>query len=298
MKRITSNLLTLIASAAFTAGMITSCTKSADPISTEVVQTAKSQAAVNSQTSEVDDVVTNQLNTTDIAPGRTDSGVEDERVKCAVITRTPSNDKKSGTLTIDFGTGCTDSKGNVRKGKIIVTWTTDRWYLPGASYRVTFDGYSINNVKFSNDDFRSVRNVSTQASPLTFNIEASHKMTWPDNTTETHTVHHTRQWVRSATFVDDKMIISQMVTSPTASTGKNRHDKSYSIVITVPLEYSRSCAINNKVYKPVKGVMVITYDNTKKITIDFGNGACDNTYTVTSGGSSETVVAKNDDSDD
>jgi hypothetical protein len=280
--------------------MITSCTKSADPISLEVAQTAKSQAAVNAQTSEVDDVVTNQLNVTDLAPGRTDSGIEDERVKCAVITRntTPNTDKKYGTIVINFGTGCTDAKGNVRKGKIIVNWTTERWYLPGASYRVTFDGYSINGVKFSNDDFRSVRNVSTATSPLTFNIEASHKMTWPDNTTETHTVHHTRQWVRSATVMDDKMIISQMVTSPTASTGKNRHDKSYSIVITVPLEYSRSCAISNKVYKPVKGVMIITYDNTKKITVDFGKGACDNTYTITAEGKTETIVAKNDDSDD
>lgn len=277
---------------------ISSCNKSSDPISAEIAQTAANEATVDSQTGEVDDMSTNQLNTTDPA-GRTEGIFDDDRVKCAIITRTPSGDKLSGTVVIDFGTaGCTDSKGNVRKGKITITWTGGRWFNAGASHTITFTGYSINGVKFSDQDSRTVTNVSTANSPLTFNIVANHNLTWPDNTTASRSVHHTRQWVRSATITDDKLIFSQTAGAASAASGTNRHGKSYSVQITTPLEYWRSCAITNKVFKPVKGVIVITYDTNKVVTIDFGSGTCDNTFTISSGGHSKTVGAKNDSSSD
>lgn len=290
----------VIASLFAIAAGISSCSKSTDPISAEVAQTASNEAAVDSQTGEVDDVVTNQLNVVDIAPGRTQSTTfDDDRVKCAI--RTPVNvslDKTLGSIVIDFGTaGCTDSKGNIRKGKITVTWT-GRWYMAGASHTITFTGYSINGVKFSDQDFRTVTNVSTQASPLTFNISASHNLTWPDNTTASRTVHHTKQWVRSTNIIDDKLIFSQTAGAANAASGTNRHGKTYSVQITTPLEYWRSCAISNKVFKPVKGVIVITFDNTKTVTIDFGTSTCDNTFTISTGGQTRTITAKNDSSND
>ncbi|HRI78749.1 MAG TPA: hypothetical protein PLR06_04365, partial [Cyclobacteriaceae bacterium] len=250
---------------------------------------------------EVDDMVTNQLNITD-ASGRTEGGsFEDDRCKCAgiVITRTPGANNLSGTVVIDFGTtGCTDSKGNVRKGKITINWTGGRWFNAGASHTITFTGYSINGVKFSDNDIRTVTNVSTIASPLTFNIVATHNLTWPDNSTSSRTIHLTRQWVRAANVTDDKVIFSQTAGADNAAAGTNRHGKVYTIKITTPLEYSRSCAISNKVFKPVKGVLVITYDTNKIVTIDFGSGTCDNTFTITAGGATRTVVSKNDGSDD
>jgi len=279
---------------------ISSCSKNSDPISGEVAQTASNEATVNAQTSEVDDMVTNQLNITD-ASGRTEGGsFEDDRCKCAgiVITRTPGPNNTSGSVVIDFGAGCTDSKGNVRKGKVTVSWTGGRWFMPGATHTITFNGYSINGVQFSNNDILTVSNVSTTASPLTFNIVATHNITWPDNSTSSRTMHITRQWVRSLTVTDDKVVFSQTAGSDNAAAGTNRHGKVYTVKITVPLEYSRSCAISNKVFKPVKGVIVITYDTNKTVTIDFGNGSCDNTFTITAGGASRTVVSKNDGSDD
>jgi len=283
---------------------ISSCSKNSDPISGEVAQTASNEAAVNAQTSEVDDVATNQMNATDIAPGRAESSsFDDDRVKCATVVKTPSTDKLSGVITIDFGTtGCTDSKGNIRKGKITITWNNSslskRWYEAGATHTITFTGYSINGVKFSDADSRTVTNVSTPNSPLTFNIVATHNLTWPDNSTSSRTMHITRQWVRSATVTDDKLIFSQTAGSDNAAAGTNRHGKVYTIKITTPLEYSRACAISNKVFKPVKGVMVITYDTSKTITIDFGTGTCDNTFTITAGGASRVVTSKNDSTDD
>ena len=287
-----------IASLCAMGSFMSSCTKSEDPISAEVVQTASNDAAVGAQTSDAEDMATNQLNVTDPS-GREAGNFDDDRMTCATITRVPSTDKGSGTVTIDFGTtGCKDSRGNTRRGKIIVTWAGGRWFNPGSTHVVAFSGYSINDVKFSDTDSRAVANISTQSSPLTFTVVASHNLTWPDATTSSSSTHHTRQWVRSATVTDDKFIISQTVGAANAASGTNRHGKSYSVQITTPLEYSRACAISNKVFKPVKGVRVITYDTNKTVTLDYGTGTCDNTITVTVNGHTKTVTAKNDSSAD
>lgn len=300
MKTYQKSILSLFAIAslfAMTIG-ISSCSKSSDPISGEVAQTATNEAAMDATTTETDDVATSQLNTTDPS-GRTEGIFVDDRVKGAVITPSNvSNDFTAGTVTIDFGAGVTDSKGNVRKGKIIISWFGGRWFNAGAGYTIRYNGYSINSVSFSNNDIRTVTNVSTVASPLTFTVEANHSLSWPDGTTATRVVHHTRQWVRASDFTGDKLIVSQTVGASSAALGTNRHGKTYSVQITTPLEFSRACAITNKVFKPVKGVIVITYDTSKVVTIDFGTGTCDNTFTISSGGHTKTVNAKNDSSND
>lgn len=288
------SIVSLFAISAF----VSSCNKTTDPISGEVVQTASTDATTNAQTSDAEDIASSQLNVTDPA-GRVAAGFDDDRLKCATITRTPNGDKTSGSMTIDFGTtGCKDSKGNTRKGKITVSWTGGRWFNPGATHTVTFNGYSINDVKFNDTDSRVVTNVSTTASPLTFNVVATHNMTWPDATVASISIHHTRQWIRSNTVTEDKFIISQTTGAANAASGTNRHGKSYSVQITTPLEFSRSCAISNKVFKPVKGVRVITFDTNKTVTIDYGSGTCDNSFTVSVNGHTRTVTCKNDSSSD
>jgi hypothetical protein len=288
----------VIASLFAIAAGISSCSKATDPLSGEVAQTATNEGTMDATVTETDDISTNQLNTTDPA-GRTEATFDDDRVKGATFTRTPSTDKTQGTVIIDYGTtGVTDSKGNIRKGKIVITWAGGRWFNPGAGIIIHFTGYSINGIQFSNNDVRTITNVSTQASPLTFSTEASHNLTWPDATTASRTVHLTRQWVRSNDVLSDKLIVSQTVGSISAAAGTNRHGKVYSIQITTPLEYSRSCAVTNKVFKPVKGVVLITYDTNKTVTIDFGTGTCDNTFTISSGGHTATINAKNDSSGD
>jgi hypothetical protein len=277
---------------------LTSCNKAEDPITGEVAQTAVNETTVSAQTNETDDMASNALTTADTPTGRVAATFTDDRFKCATLTFDSTSKKASGRVVIDFGTGCTDSHGNTRKGEIIITWSGGRWFDAGSTHVITFSGYSINNVQFSDNDIRTVHNISTANSPLTWTVEASHSLTWPDQSVATREVHETRQWIRTATIVDDKFIISQTAGAAHAATGTNRHSKAYTTDITTPLEYDRSCAISNKVFLPVKGVKVITVDNNKSITIDFGDGACDNTFIITISGHSVTVGAKNDSSAD
>src|SRR5882762_7209454 len=140
------------------AAFVTSCKKDEDPFSAEVNQTVNNESTQDVQQDEVDDIATAQLSVSDPA-GRI-ATTEDGRVTCAKITvsdtvRNADHKLISGTVLIDFDTkpngdpnpdGCTDAKGNKRKGKITIHWEGGRWFHVGAIITITLTNYSINGV--------------------------------------------------------------------------------------------------------------------------------------------------------
>lgn len=213
-----------------------------------------------------------------------------KRFDCAVVTfeTDPSSSFQTpkGTITIDFGTGCTDAKGNVRKGKIVINYTGKR-FLSGSSVVTTFADYFINGVKI--EGTRTVTNTSAslESNPI-FNIVVSGgKATWPDATFATREVNRTREWKRGNTPNVDQWIVSG-----TAS-GTNRNGRAYQMEITKPLVYKRECAISDKVFIAVEGTKVLTVES-KQITIDYGDGSCDKLVTITVNGKSREVEVRGD----
>ena len=198
-----------------------------------------------------------------------------------------TKDVPHGTITVDFGTdGCTDAKGNTRKGKVIVEFKGRR-FMPNSTITTTTDGYSINGIALQGT--RVVTNItgSTEEAP-TFNVVLTNgKATWPDNTTATRDVNRVRVWTRAANPLNDQWSVTG-----TAS-GTNRNGKEYEMNITSPLIYKRECAISAKVFMPVQGTKELTV-NGKKITIDYGTGDCDKTVTITVDGQSKQVEVKGD----
>jgi hypothetical protein len=193
-----------------------------------------------------------------------------------------------GTITIDFGTdGCTDPKGNVRKGKIMVEFKGRR-FLPGSTIVTTTEGYSINGVAL--EGIRTVTNVtgSSEEAPK-FNIKLENgKATWPDATFATREVDRTREWIRATNPTTDQWRVTG-----TAS-GKNRNEGLYEMEITKTLVYKRECTLgSNKVFMAVEGTKELTV-NGKQITIDYGAGDCDKTVTITVDGQSKEVEVKGD----
>jgi hypothetical protein len=294
------NLSTVLIAAVLFLG---SCSKSEETSFTaQDNQVVNNDGATEAMHEETSDLATSALNSADGLDSRVE---EDVRLACATRSvETNPYDKTSGTVTINFDrspsgaenpNGCTDPAGNVRKGSITVTWTGGRWYAAGSSHTIAFNNYSINGVKITGT--RTVTNVSTPNLPLTWNITGQLTSTWPDLTTATRTVNRTRQWVRSATIANDKVIISQTAGTASAASGTNRYGKTYTVKITTPLEYGTLCLLTKKVYLPSKGVKEVTVDS-KVYTVDFGTGTCDNTFTVTFNGKSKEFTAKNDNSND
>ncbi len=272
-----------------------SCNKNDEtPFTTSDIQNVSTEGALDSQQEETGDLAISAMNSADPS-GR----VEDDVRICVIPTKEISVDKSTGMITINFNSGpggsCTDPKGNVRKGKIIISWSGGRWFLAGSTHTITFDGYSINGVTITGT--RTVTNISTPNSPLTWTIVATHTATWPDGASATRTVNRTRKWARSTNVVDDKVIISQTAGAASAASGKNRYGRNYTVQITTPLEFSASCLLTSKVYIPVKGVLAITVDS-KLYTVDYGTGTCDNTFTVSYNGKTREFTAKNDSSND
>lgn len=270
--------------------ILASCNKTNEVSSLSSVdsQSLSTEAATDAKVDEVNDIATSALNTNDAPSGRVED--RDDRLDCATVTKDPSNTKEAGKITLTFKSDCKDEDGDTRSGKIIITWSGGRWFIPGSVQTITLEEYSINGVSISGN--RTVTNVSNATSPLTWNIVGSHKSTWSDGTTASREVKRTRQWVRSSVSPkEDKWIISQTDPSVAAASGTNRNGKNYSVKITTPLQYFASCG--RRVHIPVIGVKVVTTDS-KEYTIDYGDGTCDNQITVTINGASKTITVNKD----
>ena len=187
-----------------------------------------------------------------------------------------------GTITVDFGTtGCTDIKGNVRKGKVFVEFKGRR-FLPNSTIITTTDGYSINGVAL--EGTRTVTNItgSTEEAPKFSIVLENGKATWSDGTVALREVNRVREWIRAANPLNDQWNVTG------TANGTNRNGKVYEMNITAALVYKRECAISNRVFMAVQGTKELTV-NGKKITIDYGTGDCDKTVTITVDGQSKQV---------
>lgn len=186
------------------------------------------------------------------------------------ITMSPNSTQAVpvGTITIDFGAGCTDPRGNVRTGIISIAFNGRR-FQPGSTVVWTTDNYTINGVQL--EGTRTLTNItgSTEESPK-FQIELiGGKATFPDESVATREASFTREWIRAANPANDEIHVDG------SAEGTNRTGVAYTMEIQETLVFKRACGF------PVSGVKIYTKDG-KQITIDYGDGTCDRkvTYTV------------------
>lgn len=255
-------------------GMVTSC-KDTEVTNGQDVTDAASESLTESYYQDADDVSLYSIDNKSSANGRT--AADDYRIKCATIT--PSGDKTSGTVIIDFGTGCTDAKGNVRKGKINLAYSGGPAGTIGFTVTETFTDYFINGIKL--EGTRVIKRI--QSDNIKHNIVLTGgKATWPDNTFAT----------RSSDFNREVNLTAGTISLSGQASGVSRRNKDYSATITNSLMYKTSCVADG-IYMAVQGTKVFVIDG-KTIAIDYGNGDCDRKVTVTANGiSKEVTVAKN-----
>ncbi len=277
---------------------LTSCADDKIDFNANDSQNVENEAATDGYFEDAEDMATLSVSVEDAAlsGGRTSSsarpGIKPNDLRfseCVTMTLVLADDNSSqnphGFITIDFGVGCTDSKGNIRKGKILVEFIGKR-FLSGSKIITTFEEYFINGVQI--EGTRTVTNItgSTEAAPKFSIILEGGLATWPDGSTATRIVDRTREWIRGANPLQDEWVVDG------TAAGTNRNGRVYQVDITTPLVYKRECAINNRVFMAVEGTKVLTVDTNKVITIDYGSGECDKIVTVTINGRSKTVEVK------
>lgn len=214
----------------------------------------------------------------------------DHRFKCPGVVITikiyaeSNSDVPRGHIIIDFGDGCVDGAGNERKGKIIINFVGKR-FQPGAKIVTTFEGYSINGIQLMGT--RTLANVTgSLANAPRFRVQlVDGKAIWPDGTEATRVHCFVREWIRNADNPTlEAMVVGQCGDVDFAAEGVNRRGRAYRVIIVEPIVYKRGCPI------AVKGIkQYIDVASGKVITINYGDGRCDKTVTITVEGNSRTV---------
>jgi hypothetical protein len=211
--------------------------------------------------------------------GRTSGSItiEDDRFNCEGIVVSLDVDPAStpnapkGVLSVDFGTsGCGDLRGNTRKGKVSFNYHGRR-FMPGSTVVTTTENYFINGIKLEGTRTLTNRQNSNSSAPRFNVVLANGKATFPNALFATRQSDITWQWHREANPVDDHIAIDRISTA----SGITRGGRTYEVSLLEDLVYKRSCGI------AVSGVKKYVIDGTKEVTIDYGDGTCDKTFSVT-----------------
>jgi len=203
----------------------------------------------------------------------------------AKVTITPSANSTisvpSGVMTVDFGAGCMDARGNMRSGKLIFTY--NKWrFMPGSTIVITTDNYVINTVKL--EGTRTLTNINEDGDdemvPRKFNsLLEDGKATFNDGSIAERESDITWQWTRTDSPANDFLTI--LATS--SANGKTREGGVYDVSVYESLIYKRNCGI------AVSGIKKYMLES-KEITIDYGDGDCDKSVIVTVNGTSRSFT--------
>jgi hypothetical protein len=211
---------------------------------------------------------------------------------CYTVTYAPSKDVFPHTKTLDYGSGCTNTDGVTKKGKVIVTYYDPA--VTGGKFSVTnYNNYYVNNVHIEG----SVQiNESTNASGQTiFTHIANKTITSPDG--------DFKDWNSNLVFT---LIEGQNTTKKLDDvyqiTG-SAHGKETLDGVEAN-NWKSDVDKNNVVIKPqtcnrrVKGGLIVTIhlkekgkaDRQLDEYLDYGNGDCDDIATLTIDGVSQQVT--------
>lgn len=282
--------LTKFSSFALSALLLTfSCQKDEDDrITLKDSQDISEEAVVESYFQDQDDMAGVAMG----APANSDFGrtkaitIDDSRFQCSGVTVTLEKSAGStaqtpkGVITVDFGSGCTDAKGNVRTGKLIFTYNGLR-FQPGSTVVTTSNNYTINGVKVEGTRTLTNESTSTADNPKFKVVLTNGKATFADGSVAERSSTIIWQLVKGVKLSDSYILVDKS----SVASGKTRTGRTYSVTLSEDLKYKRSCG-----GIAIDGIKKYVVDGGKEITIDFGDGECDRAITVTVNGVTKNVV--------
>jgi hypothetical protein len=183
------------------------------------------------------------------------------------------------TLTVDWGnTNCDCNDGKTRRGKIVTTFTGS-YLAQGTILTHTPVNYYVNDILI--EGTKTVENMGlNSAGKPYFNVEIDGEATFPTGETMTYISSRVRTWTAGYNTPiyrwDDTYEISG------SASGDHSNGNSFVSSITSPIGINIGCGF------PVSGVIDFTPSGLPTRTIDYGNGTCDQTFTITVNGNTYT----------
>ncbi len=203
---------------------------------------------------------------------------------CAVVTKDSTTTLGNRLITVDFGSGCQGFDGRTRRGKVLISYT-GRYKDSGTVVTIHFDGYSVNGNTVDNNSVKTITNTTAGGGNPKRNVSVSGRITLANGKgTIVWTANRVREFLvgsNTPLWSDDVYVISGNSSGTTAS------GKSFSAYITSPLRKDFGCAANRRGF--TAGSIDINVAGKLRI-VDFGNGTCDNEFTITLNGKTYTVT--------
>jgi hypothetical protein len=187
-----------------------------------------------------------------------------------VTVKTPEKSAFPKTITLDYGSGCTDTEGNLRAGKVVVQITGPYWEK-NTVRNAKLEDYRFNDLKVKGD--RKEVNKGTNSEGY-YHFEVDHSLTFTK--ADNGELICDRDWKRSRIYdrgnnlesnEDDQVWV-------TGSAKVDKKDVSMLKEITVTLYRKLTCA------HFMSGVITTTINKEKVAALDYGKeGECDDKAT-------------------
>lgn len=211
--------------------------------------------------------------------GQAETEIADAGGRIASVCATVTRDNENKQITVDFGDGCVGPYGRERKGKIIITYSG----VVGDSLAnriITFEDYFVNNVGVTG--VIELRDIALNDAG---NLQSTKKLTdlkatFPNGEYVIFNGSRTRELISGYADADPLNNVYRITGSVSGETTTGR---SFTHVITTPVVANWACAGEGG-FARVSGVVELTrlsgYASRTRV-VDYGDGSCDNTITIT-----------------
>ena len=194
---------------------------------------------------------------------------------CATVTVSGTTFPK--TITVDYGTACSNARGHSMSGQIIIT-ISDSLKTSGSIKTITYQNFLIDSMKFEYTG--TIKNLGKNVNGewIVAN-NYTQKSIGRNGDVVVENYADTLRWVSGFLTADNADDVYYRTGSGTIAVNDTTR---FSRVITKPLLYDNSCGF-------IKSGTVVLTKGTTTITTDYGDGTCDNIATVTTNGTTETI---------
>ena len=202
-----------------------------------------------------------------------------------VIVTVDNSDPKvfPKVITLDFGNGFTGKRGNVLKGKIIVT-ISNRMSLAGSTRTITYDNFYVNDNKVA-----GVKTVTNNG----LNAESQPSMTTVCNDTITRTDGKVVTWNsnRTRTRIDNNDTPQVYWDDTFAITGSSSGMNAKGLAYTNTIDETNPLIMVGGWPFFVKGTVIMESEK-RTAVMDYGDGTKDKIATLTINGVTKEITLK------
>ncbi|MBL6446997.1 hypothetical protein JMN32_11800 [Fulvivirga sp. 29W222] len=285
MKRI-STLKNVIFFATFAASsfLFQACSEDENEVTTV---SAEEELGIVENSSETETVVDEDLLLMDQAVAEISASggrIEGDSL-CVIVIR----DEVAKTITLDFGDSCIGPYGRERSGKIIITYggTFDD---DMANRVITFENYYVNNKKITGAILLRDMNRNVDGNLTATRALEGYTIHYPDGNTFVMNGATTREWIEGE---GDGIVASNVFKITGAYEGVSTRGRGFTHTITEPIIMNFGCRANGGFVRisGVKEMVINGIDRNRTRTVDYGDGSCDNEFTVTINDRVYTVTA-------